>query len=73
MRAAGFTCFLSVFILWTTRAIGHDPYANKGRKRAFITELIISSIKSADQTKRFDWFAFRACKHEYPYRRSQLL
>jgi hypothetical protein len=55
----------SVFILWTKRAIGLDPYANIGRKRAFIAELIISSIKSADQTKQFDWFAFRASKHEY--------
>jgi hypothetical protein len=73
MRAAVFSCFLSVFILWTTRAIGHDPYTHKGRKRAFIAELIISSTKSADQTKQFDWFAFRASKHEYPYRRSQLL
>jgi hypothetical protein len=60
MRAAAFSCFLSVFILWTTRAIGHDPYANKGRKRAFIAQLIIWSTKSVDQTEQFEWFAFRA-------------
>jgi hypothetical protein len=67
MRAAGFTCFLSVFVLCRTRAIGYGPYANKGRKGVFIAELIIWSAKSADQTKQTYWFAFRASKHEYPY------
>lgn len=72
MRAAEFSCFLSVFSLWITRTIGHDPYTHKDRKRAFIADRIISITKSADQTKQFDWFTFRASKHEYPYRKSQL-